>query len=308
MRRTIIVIPVLIFLTAFYVVVLLDFKSETRKIVVPNDYSTIQAAIDNASDGDEILVKNGTYHENLIIDKAISLTGEDNNSTVIQGNGNATILVRHDSVDIKGFNIQGSLEMLVYDYGVHLLSVKNCNIFDNRVENAYTGVWLFDSSFNNVFENKIAESWSEGIYLDASCNNVFAKNSIVGNNYWGIRIKNAHNNTIYHNNFIDNRISHVWYSNSVVDTNQFDSENQGNYWSDYNGIDVNGNGIGDTPYVINANNQDSYPLMALFDIEKTSKYSVPFPTTFVIAVVIIVIVVSLGLLIYFKKRRVKSGE
>lgn len=304
MRRTILVILVLIFLTAFCVVVLLDFKSEIRTIIVPNDYSTIQAAIDNASDGNEILVKNGTYRENLIIDKAISLTGENNNSTVIQGSGNATILVRHDGVDIKGINIQGSLEMLVYDYGVHLLSVKNCNIFDNMVENAYTGVWLFDSSFNNVFENKIAESWSEGIYLDASCNNVVAKNSIVGNNYWGISIKNAHNNTIHHNNFIDNRISHVWFSNSVVDTNQFDSENQGNYWSDYNGTDVNGNGIGDTPYVINANNQDSYPLVALFDIEKTSKYSEPFPTALVLTVSgASIAVVCFGMLVYLKKRK-----
>jgi len=304
MSKSVALLLVLIFLIAFCVVVLLDFKSEIRTIIVPNDFSTIQAAVDNASDGDEILVKNGTYRGNLIIDKAISLRGENNNSTVIQGSGNATILVRHDDVDITGFNIQGSLEMLVYDYGVHLLSVKNCNIFDNRVENAYTGVWLFDSSSNNVFENKIADSWSEGIYLDASCNNVVAKNSIVGNNYWGIRIKNAHNNTIYHNNFMDNRISHVWFSNSAVDTNQFDTENQGNYWSDYNGTDVNGNGIGDTPYVINANNQDSYPLMALFDIEKTSKYSEPFPTGLVLTVSgASITVVCFGMLVYFKKRK-----
>ena len=89
----------------------------------------------------------------------------------------------------------------------------------------------------------------------------------------------------------------------MVDTNQFDSENQGNYWSDYNGTDVNGNGIGDTPYVINANNQDSYPLVALFEIEKTSKYSEPFPTALVIASIITVTVVGAGLFVYFKKRK-----
>ena len=91
----------------------------------------------------------------------------------------------------------------------------------------------------------------------------------------------------------------------------------GNYWSDYNGTDANGDGIGDTPYIIDAFHQDNYPLVFLFEIpsstqspsptptpseETTSTYD-PFPTTIVIGSIITVTVVVASLLVYFKKRK-----
>jgi len=72
--------------------------------------------------------------------------------------------------------------------------------------------------------------------------------------------QSSNNNIIYHNSFKDN-IKQV-YSHSS--TNVWDNGCQGNYWSDYNGTDSNGDGIGDTPYIIDANNQDNYPLMNLY--------------------------------------------
>ena len=93
------------------------------------------------------------------------------------------------------------------------------------------------------------------------------------NNEYGIRLWHSDNNTLYHNNFIENLIQvndtirewlYPWqyyyhYSKNIWD-NSYPSG--GNYWSDYTGVDVDGNGIGDTPYVIDVNNTDRYPLIA----------------------------------------------
>jgi nitrous oxidase accessory protein NosD len=90
----------------------------------------------------------------------------------------------------------------------------------------------------------------------------------------------------------------------------------GNYWSDYNGTDNNHDGIGDTPYVIDENNIDRCPLMKpvkaaypSFSQEPTtsplseSQTSEPFPTTLITtASIVSVAVISIGLLVYFKKR------
>ena len=63
-------------------------------------------------------------------------------------------------------------------------------------------------------------------------------------------------NTFYNNNFIDNANQ----TNYAV-VNDWVYGSNGNYWSDYNGADLNNDGIGDTPYVLDDNNQDIYPIM-----------------------------------------------
>ena len=47
----------------------------------------------------------------------------------------------------------------------------------------------------------------------------------------------------------------------------------GNYWNDYNGTDNNGDGIGETPYIINEDNQDNYPLMNPVDISTSQEFN-----------------------------------
>jgi nitrous oxidase accessory protein NosD len=75
--------------------------------VVPDDYSTIQGAIDAASNGDTIFVRNGVYYENLDLDKAVNLTGESNVNTIIDGSGPgpAIHLDTSDAI-IQGFTIR----------------------------------------------------------------------------------------------------------------------------------------------------------------------------------------------------------
>ena len=78
-------------------------------IIVPDDYPTIQEAINNANNGDTIFVRVGTYYENLVVDKSITLTGENKETTIIDGGKkeNVTKIIA-DHVTISGFTITNS--------------------------------------------------------------------------------------------------------------------------------------------------------------------------------------------------------
>ena len=104
------------------------------------------------------------------------------------------------------------------------------------------------------------------VYGNITMNNII-DNTII-DNYRGIYLDSVHNNQIYHNSFINNIIQA--YDNG---TNYWDNgyPSGGNYWSDYTGIDAmsgplqnipGSDGIGDTPYVIDADSRDYYPLMS----------------------------------------------
>jgi len=74
---------------------------------VPDDYPTIQEAINNANEGDIIFVRNGTYYENVVVNKTVSLIGENRTTTILDGNGNETgIHVIADNVTIEEFTVQ----------------------------------------------------------------------------------------------------------------------------------------------------------------------------------------------------------
>jgi hypothetical protein len=69
--------------------------------------------------------------------------------------------------------------------------------------------------------------------------------------------------TFYHNNFVASTVRQVESINSAnIMSNA--TWGEGNYWSDYNGVDYNEDGIGDTAYVIDADERDNYPLTAMF--------------------------------------------
>ena len=90
----------------------------------------------------------------------------------------------------------------------------------------------------------------------------------------------------------------------------WDIDGQGNYWSDYQGFDADFDGIGDEPYSIDSDNVDFYPLIYPYDIEKGTVMlpipkanPEPFPLTLLVVSAITVSVISVSLLVYFKKRK-----
>jgi parallel beta-helix repeat protein len=357
-------------------------------IHVPTDYLTIQEAINAANPGDFIFVYNGTYYENVVVNKTVSLVGEDRVTTIIDGGGTGSVInVTANSVNINGFTIQnsgsttsdGGIYVIssgnniscsritnnkngiylyysnnntvsgnnvssnnwygVYLYysgnnvisdnniysnyndgiylyyssnnvisdnniysnnnGINLYYSSNNTISDNNISNNDCGIWICQLSSNNVMsdnnlysnkngvylyysgnnvisDNNAYSNYDYGIYLNHSSNNTISDNNASSNNLYGIYLYYSSNdNTIYHNNFINN-IGQVW-SDSV---NAWDNGKEGNYWSDYPGQDLNEDGIGDTPYVIDVNNRDNHPLMGTFsDFKITWKQETHHVTT-----------------------------
>ena len=150
--------------------------------------------------------------------------------------------------------------------GINLNRFSLCNnVCRNNLTANFQGIAFYESH-NNVYENTIAYN-TEGLRIWSLDNSIIG-NSLL-NNRFGICL-GASNNYIYHNNFINN-IQQVCVD--VAGCSNFWDDGYpsgGNYWSDYHGVDLysgpyqnetGSDGIGDTPYVIDENNVDHYPLM-----------------------------------------------
>ena len=121
---------------------------------------------------------------------------------------------------------------------------------------------FFDSSSNLFFGNSIERSIQLLEITGNSGNNLFVGNFIQGAFTYDPVINCSGVNTFYHNNFI-----YVYWNKTTQSTyNQWDNGSEGNYWNDYQGVDTNHDGIGDSPHLIDVNNQDRHPLTKPLDL------------------------------------------
>jgi parallel beta-helix repeat protein len=138
-------------------------------------------------------------------------------------------------------------------------------IIGNKIANSKYGIDFFSCHIHGSYHceatitDNVIANCKYGVSITSAYSNNIIDNTVMNCTY-GISIHYlTENNTVYHNNFINN----VQQVNQTGTNTVWDGgyPSGGNYWSDYNGTDSDGDGIGDTPYVIDEYNRDNYPLM-----------------------------------------------
>jgi len=200
-------------------------KSEPKTIVVPDDYPTIQEAINNANEGDTIFVKNGTYKENVVVNKEISLFGENRETTIILGITNSrsrTIDVKANNVIINGFTIQTPSGIEFATTGLAVYRCNNTLIQNNIISGNGYGIRLTWSFNITLYGNSIIDNYY-GIELVCSSNCTFKDNHIKGGQYnFGVKGNELSHflHDIDSSNAVDDRPIYYWVNrqNDVVPT------------------------------------------------------------------------------------------
>jgi parallel beta-helix repeat protein len=218
-----------------------------------------------------------SYSDNIII------TGNDisNNSwgISIKSSSNCNLTNNYIFGGITGIYFTNSNNNIIsnnciqsaWNKGIFLSKCNYNDITDNTVSDSDFGIWLWNASFNNISKNTISSIEFEGIYLREACmQNIITENILTdcgeSISHFYIRLIAItadippSNNIIYHNNFIDNNAQEELAFDDGID-NLWDNGKEGNYWSDYSGSDANGDGIGDSPYKVDSDTYDYYPLM-----------------------------------------------
>ncbi|RZN35634.1 MAG: hypothetical protein EF813_08465 [Methanosarcinales archaeon] len=275
---------------------------------VLNQSSTpIQSAVDNATNGSHIFVCGGSYTENVVIDKSITLRGAGMDMVDVLS---ADVAGRVFDVESSWVNISGFTIMGVSDAGtgVYLYEAHHCNISYNNITDNWYGIDLRGSNYNSISNNAVTDNMygstdSSGygihLYADSSYNTV--NDNVVVHNGHGISIRGSgsNNNTVHTNVVKDNREGvyvsaryNLIYNNYIIFNKKFgamditgdnrwnttktpgrnivgSSHLGGNYYSEYTGSDSDGDGLGDTPFSISdKDTEDQHPLVSTIRVSE----------------------------------------
>jgi parallel beta-helix repeat protein len=207
---------------------------------VPEDYPTIQGAINAAAPGATVWVDPGVYYESIVINKTVTLLGKIGSPPpVFQGGGSGIAI----NITAAG---SGS------------------TVADFAISNWAQGILLNDASTCKIYDNIMSQMSSGGLVVQggASQNNIYG--NTINESAVGINVTGSNNNMIYNNNFIGNIVQlSISASTGTVLDNGFPAG--GNFWSDYKqkyptAQEIDSSGIWNTAYAIDKNNNDHYPL------------------------------------------------
>jgi parallel beta-helix repeat protein len=179
-------------------------------------------------------------------------------------------IISSTNITIKDMVLENNLQGLLIAYSNNTI-INNLTISKNQ-----NGIEIINSNNITITENNIKSNTAIGISISYSLRNILKRNIVRDNGLYGVKfyysdyinmtgndfiqnnkiyIYDTDGGIIYHNNFVNNTVE-TYYS-----INMWDNGMEGNYWSDYQGPDLDRNGIGDIPYVIDSSNKDNFPLM-----------------------------------------------
>jgi parallel beta-helix repeat protein len=235
------------------------------------DDFTIQAAIDNATPGDSIYVSSGTYYENVIVNKTVTIIGNGSSNTTIDGGGtDDVVLITADWVNVSGFRIinSGKRNFPDWDSGIIIMNAENITLSNNNISKNMVGIYFRDAknvriinnslslnkihglygfySYYNLIKNNTCFSNSKsGIVIFASDNNTISKNYCYSNTFNGIAVGKSHRNYILNNSCNSNQYG-IWIQDgylNILKNNNCTGNDLGIYCSKCNNLSIESNSI-----------------------------------------------------------------
>jgi parallel beta-helix repeat protein len=208
--------------------------AQTKTLIVPDQYPTIQAAVDSAGTGDTVFVRSGKYVPEaknftgavedvsvVVINKSISLVGENASKTIIDLqflNLGVGVYIKAPDVTVSGFTIQN------YDVGIlvgtggppsSINTPSNSHIEGNKLLNGDHGIWVEGGIGFNISNNELINNRSGGIYLYPMARD----GTIIGNRLSGrgnICLEIANNITVANNTLYNTIVGLTIISSSQV--------------------------------------------------------------------------------------------
>ena len=203
----------------------------------PGNYTRIQDAIDNASDGDTVFIfdDSSPYRETVVIDKTIRLIGENKNTTTIESNKTMhTITISVNQVNISGFTIRSSSNIafigiyiksnfsmitgnIITDnyYNIFLINSSNNNISGNIIENSNTGIIFINESVKNtISRNNMLDNNACIVFTNKTSDNIITGNVLTNNSFGMLFFKKAQNNRVDGNIITNNNDDSILFSDS----------------------------------------------------------------------------------------------
>ena len=226
---------------------LLGLSQASTFIVAPDyDNKNILDTINKASSGDRIIVKSGTYKENIEISKKLSLIGLDTGKglPIVDADGHGSVItISAEGVQVVGFDVRNSGRLWKdagikivsnkstirgnrvenNEYGIVLDGVQNCLVLSNALCSNDVGIALYNSEGYTISDNTACNNTFGGILLSKCKNGTIKGNNASLNKWAGIILGESTGNTVTNNIALFNENEGIWLlrsSNNIVRNNR----------------------------------------------------------------------------------------